>query len=154
MRSKRIVGLGLFVMVTAGASSEVDRAAVIELRAKSFATGAIVAPRLESESLNRAHARRDGLPVGERAHEAAILETGQDVLVARLHLIRSARESIDFQTFSWGDDDSSRLIDWELVAAARRGVRVRLLVDQLGPAARRKKSIGTMTAPSTPARQL
>lgn len=89
-------------------------------------------PALDSEFLERARARTTGMLPGASDHEVAILETGQDALVARLHLIRSATESIDFQTFSWGDDDTSHAILWEFVAAARRGVRVRLLVDQMG----------------------
>jgi cardiolipin synthase C len=136
MRCLPLLGLGLFLALGACVSPEVDHAAinaaVIELQGRSFATGDVDGDRLESEYLDRAHDRLAGRLIGERAHEVAILETGQDALVARLHLIRSARESIDFQTFSWGDDDSSRLIYWEFVAAARRGVHVRLLVDQLG----------------------
>ena len=34
-------------------------------------------------------------------HHAVLLETGDDALLARIHLIRSARESIDIQTFIW-----------------------------------------------------
>ena len=127
----------VLVLLAAGcASPSVDHAAVDravdELQSRNFATGVVDAEAQPSEYLDRARARLAGERLGEPAHEVAILETGQDALVARLHLIRSARESIDFQTFSWGDDDSSRAIYWEFVAAARRGVRVRLLVDQLG----------------------
>ncbi|RUA02685.1 MAG: hypothetical protein DSY89_02385 [Deltaproteobacteria bacterium] len=67
---------------------------------------------------------------GQR-HFVNLLEHGDDALVVRLHLIRSARRSIDFQTFIWGSDDVSDLFFKELVLAARRGVRVRILVDQL-----------------------
>src|SRR5690606_24186337 len=49
----------------------------------------------------------------------------------RIHLIRAARESIDIQSFIWAEDDSGWLVLDELIAPARRGVRVRILVDQL-----------------------
>ncbi len=70
-------------------------------------------------------------PGQSQHHYVTLLEHGDDALVARLHLIRSAKQSIDFQTFIWGADDVSDLFFRELVLAARRGVRVRILVDQL-----------------------
>lgn len=64
-------------------------------------------------------------------HYALILDHGQDALLARIDLIRGARRSIDLQTYIFDTDDSARLVLDELLAAARRGVKVRLLVDQL-----------------------
>lgn len=64
-------------------------------------------------------------------HYALILDQGQDALLARLNLLRSARHSIDLQTYIFDKDDSARLVLDELLAAARRGVRVRVLIDQL-----------------------
>lgn len=61
----------------------------------------------------------------------ALLDDGADALAARVHLVRAARRSIDIQTFVFADDDAGRLIVAELVEAARRGVRVRVLSDQL-----------------------
>jgi putative cardiolipin synthase len=64
-------------------------------------------------------------------HRALSLERGEEALLLRLHLIRAARESIDLQTYIFAPDEAGRLILAELLAAARRGVRVRLLADQL-----------------------
>ncbi|MFC6840702.1 phospholipase D family protein [Xanthomonas theicola] len=64
-------------------------------------------------------------------HYAAILDHGEEALVARINLIRSASRSIDLQTYIFDKDDSARLVIDELLAAARRGVRVRVLIDQL-----------------------
>lgn len=64
-------------------------------------------------------------------HYALILDYGQDALIARLDLIRGATRSIDVQTYIFDEDDAGHLILDELLAAARRGVKVRLLVDQL-----------------------
>jgi len=64
-------------------------------------------------------------------HAVILLDSGQDSLLARVHLIRSARRSIDLQTFHFERDDAGRVVLDELIAAAQRGVHVRLLLDQL-----------------------
>ncbi|HRN60866.1 MAG TPA: phospholipase D family protein [Luteimonas sp.] len=64
-------------------------------------------------------------------HYALLLEYGQDALVARLDLIRGATATIDLQTYIFDEDDAGHLVLDELMAAVRRGVRVRVLVDQL-----------------------
>ncbi|WP_082559776.1 phospholipase D family protein [Lysobacter sp. Root559] len=64
-------------------------------------------------------------------HYALILDHGPDALLARINLIRSATTAIDLQTYIYDEDDAGRLVLDELIAAARRGVRVRLLLDQL-----------------------
>ncbi len=64
-------------------------------------------------------------------HYAAMLEVGTEALEARIHLIRSATRSIDLQTYIWANDEAGQFILDELVAAARRGVVVRILSDQL-----------------------
>jgi phosphatidylserine/phosphatidylglycerophosphate/cardiolipin synthase-like enzyme len=48
-----------------------------------------------------------------------------------VHLIRAARRSIDLQSFIYDTDDTGALVLEELLAAARRGVKVRVLLDQL-----------------------
>ncbi len=68
--------------------------------------------------------------LGGPQHHAALLDSGIAALIARIHLIRSARETIDIQTFIWVDDVVGRLLFHELLMAARRGVRVRVLMDQ------------------------
>ena len=67
------------------------------------------------------------------AEKVMLLETGDDALLARIHLIRAARESIDIQTFIWVYDRSGSWVFRELLQAARRGVKVRILVDQFVP---------------------
>lgn len=71
-----------------------------------------------------------------QSEKAGILNVGEDALALRLHLIRAARESIAIQTFIWVDDTVGSFLFEELVQAARRGVKVRLLVDQLVPPTR------------------
>jgi putative cardiolipin synthase len=64
-------------------------------------------------------------------HYVSLIERGEDSLLLRVHLIRSARRSIDVQTFIFDEDDAGTLILDELVKAARRGVSVRVITDQL-----------------------
>jgi len=64
-------------------------------------------------------------------HVVALLDASEPAMVARLNLIRAAHETIDVQTYIWDQDDAGQLVLDELVRAARRGVRVRILADQL-----------------------
>ena len=66
-------------------------------------------------------------------HYAQLLQTGEDALLARLHLARAAEKSITIQTFIWKDDPVTRVLFDELLRAAERGVEVRLLVDAYFP---------------------
>jgi len=66
-----------------------------------------------------------------RQQHAALLDIGENALKARLHLIRAARHSILFQNFLFRRDQTGGLIMHELVQAAKRGVQVRILFDQL-----------------------
>src|SRR5690606_20449507 len=77
-------------------------------------------------------------------HRALILDHGTDALLARVNLIRSATTSLDVQTYIFDEDDAGRLILDELVDAARRGVRVRLLMDQLS-ALRQAETLAALT---------
>ena len=70
---------------------------------------------------------RPGVPV----HYVNLLDNGTDALLLRVHLIRAARKSIDIQTFIFAEDDAGYLVLDELVKAARRGVKVRVIVDHL-----------------------
>lgn len=80
---------------------------------------------------------------GENPHNyALILDAGSDALVARLNLIRSATRTVDLQTYIYDEDDSGRLVLDELVKAAQRGVRVRVLMDQLSA----MKKVDTLAA--------
>ena len=49
----------------------------------------------------------------------------------RLALIDTAKDSIDLQVFIWSNDESGRLLLSRIMAAAERGVKVRLLIDDM-----------------------
>lgn len=69
---------------------------------------------------------------GDPHNTVTLLNIGENALAARINLIRAARKSIDIQTYIWSNDDAGLLVLDELVKAARRGVKVRILADQLG----------------------
>jgi putative cardiolipin synthase len=58
-----------------------------------------------------------------------LLNTGEESLVWRLRAIDAATSSIDLETFLWKSDRSGARLLARLLAAADRGVRVRILLD-------------------------
>jgi putative cardiolipin synthase len=63
---------------------------------------------------------------GDRFH---VLNRADEALAWRLRAIDTATRSIDLQTFLWLPDTAGRAILARLLAAADRGVRVRILLD-------------------------
>ena len=60
-----------------------------------------------------------------------LLNSNEDGLRWRLALIDSARHSLDLQYYVWWGDESGNLLMKRVIDAADRGVRVRLIVDDL-----------------------
>lgn len=67
-----------------------------------------------------------------------LLPENKEALLWRLALVDSARTSIDMKYFIWQGDTSGNLLFSRIVAAADRGVRVRILVDDMVFAAKDK----------------
>ena len=110
-----------------------DHAAGIAVAARSSQVDCTQADACALASPLRALGERalaDSTPAAPK-HYARILDGGPDALLVRIHMIRSARRSIDLQTYIFDEDDAGWLVLRELQAAAARGVRVRLLLDQL-----------------------
>jgi len=62
---------------------------------------------------------------------AYVLETGEEALLARAWLADNARHTIEVQYFIWSTDNIGILAAEALLRAADRGVRVRVIVDDL-----------------------
>ncbi|MEH6822428.1 MAG: phospholipase D family protein [Motiliproteus sp.] len=58
-------------------------------------------------------------------------ETGWDALSQRLALIEMAEHQIDIQYYIWNRDGSGRYLASRLIAAAERGVQVRVMLDDI-----------------------
>ena len=71
-----------------------------------------------------------------RQHEASLsglvpMPDGREGFAARMLLAQAAERTLDIQTFIWHDDATGTLLFEQVRLAARRGVRVRLLLDDL-----------------------
>ena len=60
-----------------------------------------------------------------------MLRSGRDAFVARALLARLAERSIDLQYYMFHHDTVGNLLIHEVLAAADRGVRVRMLIDDI-----------------------
>lgn len=62
---------------------------------------------------------------------AYVLDTGEEALLARAWLADHARQSIEVQYFIWSSDNIGILAAEALLRAADRGIKVRVIVDDL-----------------------
>lgn len=62
---------------------------------------------------------------------AFVLDTGEEALIARAWLADHAERSIEVQYFIWSTDNVGILASEALLRAAERGVKVRVIVDDL-----------------------
>lgn len=134
--SRRAGGLAVALLCLAACArlpmAQLDRSQQLAQAAQPTASACLQPSgcAIESPVLERARSLTDDGRSGSR-HHVTLLERGDDALLARIHLIRAARESIELQSYIFVEDDVGWLVLNELVQAARRGVRVRLLLDQL-----------------------
>lgn len=63
-----------------------------------------------------------------------ILNNGEDAFATRLTLVNAAQKSLDVQYYIWHDDLTGKVLHNRLLNAADRGVRVRLLLDDMDTA--------------------
>src|SRR4249920_3954909 len=73
-------------------------------------------------------------PVEARHPEEAgfrLLVEGTEAFVARMQSARMAERSIDVQTYIWHADLTGKFLAWQLLDSADRGVKVRLLIDEM-----------------------
>jgi len=61
-----------------------------------------------------------------------LMPDGPDAFLARLTLVDLAERSLDLQYYSWHNDTVGKLLIGAVMRAAERGVRVRLLIDDVG----------------------
>ena len=80
---------------------------------------------------------RDLAPLAAKYPEQSgvyLLNKGMDAFAARMALIETAEKSLDVQYYIWHHDLTGKVILQRLLVAANRGVRVRLLLDDLDTA--------------------
>ena len=84
------------------------------------------APRSERSAPSLTWSPTPGAPGPDRA---ALIQDPQDALNVRLTLLREARETLDITYYSIRNDQAGQAFAAELLSAADRGVRIRLLLD-------------------------
>ena len=89
----------------------------------------------EHSSLGRAFAVQSNLHPGRSGFQ--VMASGTSALAMRAAMIAVAERTIDLQYYSAGNDLTTDLLLQHLVAAAERGVRIRLLLDDIEPSTRR-----------------
>ncbi|CAN5639450.1 phospholipase D-like domain-containing protein [soil metagenome] len=67
-----------------------------------------------------------------RGGTARLLNNGDEFLPAMLDSFRNARSSINFMVYIWEDGEMSDAVFDALIAAAHRGVQVRVMIDGFG----------------------
>jgi len=64
-------------------------------------------------------------------NQVRLMVDGPEFYPRRLELIRGARKTIDLQAYLWCTDEAGFTVADELIAAKKRGVRVRVIIDFL-----------------------
>lgn len=123
MHLKYYLGIALLGLLGACASlpTDYDREHAWRLDTSDTQLARLMAPKIA------AHPGQSG---------AFPLDDGVDALAARIIAVRAAQKTLDVQYYIWHSDEAGGLLVKELLDAADRGVRVRLLLDDLGLAAR------------------
>jgi putative cardiolipin synthase len=65
-----------------------------------------------------------------KANNLMIMNSGLVALEKRLEIISNAKKNIEVEYFIFGTDTSSKIFTQELIKAAKRGVKVRILIDK------------------------
>jgi len=122
IKHRKIIVAGIIIVLTLAFLSVITR-----LPDNSQRTVSMVIPDSENTSLGKAfNATLQEYPGLSGVH---LLGNGRDAFVSRAVLARLAERSIDVQYYMFHQDTVGRLLINELLDAADRGVRVRLLVD-------------------------
>jgi len=77
-----------------------------------------------------------------------LLVEGTEAFVARMQSARMAERSIDVQTYIWHADLTGKYLAWQLLDSADRGVKVRLLIDDMDARARSEHFAALSTHPN------
>jgi putative cardiolipin synthase len=99
-----------------------------------------------STLLDRTFAAAEDSHPGQSAFR--LLVEGTEAFVARMQSARMAERSIDVQTYIWHDDLTGKFLAWQLLNSADRGVKVRLLIDDMDARSRSEHFAALSTHPN------
>jgi putative cardiolipin synthase len=117
------------------------RAGWLVLLASLLLTGCASAPKDYPRTASTAHPDHAGTAIGRYVEEAAarhpgksgfaMIRYGRNAFTNRVALSDLAEKTLDLQYYIWEPDDTGRLLAERLLRAADRGVRVRVLLDDI-----------------------
>ena len=96
-----------------------------------------ISSRQRSYMIDDGYATRLGQQFGSQLNDhpgeagVFLLQRGRDAFAARALLARLAEKSLDIQYYMYHQDTVGGLLTYEVLAAADRGVRVRMLIDDI-----------------------
>ena len=120
-----ILGLALFAALSALALYSYGRFA----RTARGRPGHALAPDGPSTAIDRVVAPLTDANPGKTG--ALLIDDNREAFELRALTARDAGRSLDLQYYIWNDDDTGRLLVREVLHAAERGVRVRVLLDDI-----------------------
>ncbi len=100
---------------------------------------------LEATTLGRALA--DPAAAAEGKSGFYLVASGMEAFALRAALAEVAQRTLDLQYYAVHDDATGQILLNRLLAAAKRGVRVRLLIDDLNVAGD-ERNLATLAAPA------
>jgi putative cardiolipin synthase len=112
----------------------------VALAAAGCATLDLSVPRIESHAWPEPEATALGRALGDPSAAADgrsgfhLISSGMEAFALRAALAETAQRTLDLQYYAIHDDATGQLLLGRLLAAAKRGVRVRLLIDDLNVA--------------------
>ncbi len=101
---------------------------------------------VSQETISHACSQRTVRRSGTSGFES--LPDGKESYMARLAMVEAAQKTLDVQYFIWSDDVSGTVFADRLLAAADRGVRVRLLLDMAVGAQKEVRSAALAAHPN------
>lgn len=121
--SARLLCLGAVLASLWGCASAPDRSQVQQQLSKPAPD---VGPLADAEKALR---QRAGAGSGDTG--VHLLSEGTEAFASRLALVANATQTLDVQYYLFHQDDTGNILSWALWRAAERGVRVRLLLDDM-----------------------
>ncbi|MBW2577513.1 MAG: phospholipase D family protein [Deltaproteobacteria bacterium] len=110
----------LFAAAASCTRDEVESSTTDKVESRAFDQPETTYLGKAAESLSAGHGGESGF---------LLMDRGRDALAWRTILADAAEQSIDAQYFLWKDDAAGKVMMQRLLAAADRGVRVRVLID-------------------------
>jgi putative cardiolipin synthase len=123
----------LLTLLPACATRPIDRSGVLPSYALSDTADTVLGRRVEPAAAS--HPGQSGFH---------LLSNGLDAFVARAVLVQTAQRSLDLQYYIFHGDKTGLILLQRLLAAADRGVRVRLLLDDWGTASKNDANVAAL----------